>query len=219
MLYDILPPLLFSFGGIIVLIARSMVKMRAHEVSEEIQAHVLSDVPVHAESVIGPNKGNVFIVKNRLFHTLSILRSTGASAIPAIKNGLASYKASIAAKKEQKAIAATSQEKETKDAQEVKPVVKTGIKSVMKGIQLPEVSIREKFEALTEKGKQGFSSLQTAITSRTPGVKQGIQTMRDQIVASIPVRKQSEHQAMPSPIIRLVHQEPVMQPKRELFRK
>ncbi|HSX24925.1 MAG TPA: hypothetical protein VLG69_03090, partial [Candidatus Andersenbacteria bacterium] len=181
MLYDILPPLLllFSFGGIIVLIARGIVKMRAHEVSQEIQAHIVSDTPVHAESVIGPNKGNVRMVKNRLLHAGTILGQSITGTVSAAKSGIASYKASVKMKKEQKAEQVRTQPAKPQD----KPAIKTGIKSVVKGIQLPEVSIREKFEAFTEKGKQGFSSLHQAIVSRAPSMKEGIQTMRDQIVA------------------------------------
>ncbi len=217
MLYDILPPLLllFSFGGIIVLIARAMVKMRAHEVSQEIEAHIVSDVPVHAESLIGPNKGNVLIVKNRLFHAVAIVGGSIKTIIPTVKAGVASYRASAQARKEEKKAAIVRTQEPSAGAKvKQKSIVKPGLKSVMKGIQIPEVSIREKFEAFTEKGKQGVSSLRHAIVSRTPSVKEGFQTMRDQIVANIPSRKQVLTNATPGPIIRLVHQEPVPEPKR-----
>ncbi|OGY37544.1 MAG: hypothetical protein A3E36_04750 [Candidatus Andersenbacteria bacterium RIFCSPHIGHO2_12_FULL_45_11b] len=198
MLYDILPPLLllFSLGGIIVLIARAMVKMRAHEVSQEIAAHALSDAPVHAESLIGPTKGSVRIVKNRLFHAIAALKTGVMGIIPAIQASLAARKANIAAKKEENM--------QAPDSQHAKPTVKAGLKSVMKGIQLPEVSIREKFEAFTEKGKQGFSALRKEISTRTPNMKDGIQAML----------KKEGKQATPTPVIRLVHQEPVREQKR-----
>ncbi len=218
MLYDILPPLLllFSFGGIIVLIARAMMKVRAREVSEEIQAHVESDVPVHAETVIGPNKGNVHVAKNRLLHVGALLGSGIAKIGPATTSFIASYKASSLAKKEQKAIAKKAQVEAPK-----KPTVaevKEKIASGMKGIQLPEVSIHEKIEQFTEKGKQGVSFLREHIASRIPHVKQGMQAVRDQVVSSMPVRKHTAATgAVPSPIIRLVHQEPASDQKRGIM--
>lgn len=226
MLYDILPPLLllFSFGGIIVLIVRAMLKMRAREMSDEIQARVLSDAPVHAESLIGPNKGDVHIVKNRLFHMGGMIgksvagsvRAVGGAAkgvVPRTKAFMSSRKAAAVAKKEAK----TSAPK-IEDATPATPKGKSVIPMGMKGIQIPEVSIREKFEQFTEKGKQGFSFLHRNIASRIPDMKQGIQTVRDQVVSTIPVRKSTaSSSAVPTPIIRLIHQEAAQEPKRGIM--
>lgn len=226
MLYDILPPLLllFSFGGIIVLIVRAMIKMRAREVSDEIQAHVLSDVPVHAESLIGPNKGDVRIVKNRLFHIGGMIaksvagsaRTVGSAAqgvVPATKVFMASRKAAAMAKKEEKMIAP-----KLEDPAPLMPKARPVMPLGMRGIQIPEVSIREKFEEFTEKGKQGLSFLQQTITSRIPAMKQGMQAVRDQVVSTIPVRKQAALSGTtPVPIIRLIHQEAAQEPKRGIM--
>ncbi|MCE9643415.1 MAG: tetratricopeptide repeat protein [Candidatus Andersenbacteria bacterium] len=221
MLYDILPPLLllFSFGGIIVLIARAMMKVRAREVHEEIQAHVESDAPVHAETVIGPNKGNVHVAKNRLLHVGALLGAGIAKIGPATKSFIASYKASALAKKEQKAIAKKPQKFAAPvPAKQTVNDVKEKIASGMKGIQIPEVSIHEKIEQFSEKGKQGFSFLRNTVASRIPHVKKGMQAVRDQVVSSMPVRKQAVATgAVPTPIIRLVHQESVSEPKRGIM--
>ncbi|MEO6077265.1 MAG: tetratricopeptide repeat protein [Candidatus Andersenbacteria bacterium] len=223
MLYDILPPLLllFSFSGIIVLITRAMIKVRSVQETAEIQASVMSDTPVHAESVIGPNKGNIHIVKNRLFHAFSLVgqgiiagmqsaRTVSSNIVPTVQAMVSSRKIAMQEKKNQKEI-----KKEVPGVEAPQP---HGVRGVMKGIHLPEISIHEKIEALTEKGKQGFSFLAHAVKKSAPHMQRGISSVRDQIVSSIPVRNVSKKsEATIAPIIRLVHQEPVLEQKRGIM--
>ncbi|MDA1169029.1 MAG: tetratricopeptide repeat protein [bacterium] len=80
MLYDVLPPLLLfiSFGGIIIVFSRVILRMRHVQFSEDIQAEVDSKIPIHEESLLRPDQHGVTLVKNRLGH---MLRSVGSSIV------------------------------------------------------------------------------------------------------------------------------------------
>jgi hypothetical protein len=223
MLYDILPPLLllFSFSGIILLITRAMIKLRSIQETAEIQAHVMSDTPVHAESVIGPNKGNVHIVKNRLSHAFSLAGQGIGGGVKSMRSGISNIvprAKNMIAERKTKIVAPQQKEEAKKETHNIEAPHANGVRRVMKGIHLPEISIHEKMEALVDKGKQGFSFVTHVFKKNAPRMQQGISSMRDQIVSSIPVRKISNaSEGTVAPIIRLVHQEPVQEQKRGIM--
>ncbi len=78
MLYDILPPLtlFLSFGGIIVLVSRVILRMRSQELSQQIHAEVAAGAPMHEESLLGPGNKGVQLVKNRLVHAAQSVRES-----------------------------------------------------------------------------------------------------------------------------------------------
>ncbi len=172
MLYDILPPLLLfiSFGGIIVLISRVMMRIRGHKVSAEIQAEVDSTAPVHTESVIGPNKGNIHIMGNRLVHVISSIR------------------AYLASRRAAKQVAMSVKEVVVEQAVTDVPARK---------IQMPNMGIKDKLSALGQR-----------IAARTPDVWQHVRIMQEQIISKMPVRT-VQPEIKRTPVMRLVHQEPV----------
>ncbi|MEK7499073.1 MAG: hypothetical protein AAB649_00515, partial [Patescibacteria group bacterium] len=81
MLYDVLPPLLLfiSFGGIIIVFSRVILRMRHVQFSEDIQAQVNSKIPIHEESLLKPDASGVTLVKNRLGNMLQVAGSSVAS--------------------------------------------------------------------------------------------------------------------------------------------
>lgn len=203
MLYDILPPilLLFSFAGVIVVVSRTMIRVRAHEVSAEIQASVMSDEPVHAASIIGPNKENVHIVRNRLVHAFQIMGKSIRGIGPAIAARMHTMKEN---RKQQKIEKQEAKMKVVEQKELPKEEKKQKSEVRAKGIQLPEVSIQEHMENFASKGREAFAKIGS-----------GMQSARAKMIARIPARApQQQAPAIASPIIRLVHQEPAAEQKK-----
>lgn len=200
MLYDILPPLLLfiSFGGLIALISRVMVRIRAGKVSAEIQAEVDSAVPVHAESVIGPHQGNIFIVRNRLTHMMRIVRTGIVRIVPRIRERLAARRVA----KMETAVSTASAVTPEATPEQISPEVET------RKIEMPGIGMRDRLSSLAQKGKEGLTSLRKEIATRTPDVQQRVRSMQEQIVSRIPVRTTDPVEQKTAPTIRLVQQEP-----------
>ncbi len=181
MLYDILPPLFLfiSFGGIIIVVSRVVLRLRHVQFSEDIQAEVDSKKPIHEESLLRPEEAGVKIVKNRLFHLISSTRGGVSSMMKSAGDGVRSMRLR---RKEAK------QEKRAEKA--AAPVVKGPT------IQMPEVGMQDRLAMLAQRGKEGLSSLQKEITSRIPDMKK--------IRESLPQREEAAAIPKSSPVIRLV---------------
>lgn len=80
MLYDVLPPfiLLLSFGGIIVLMSRVVLRMRNEQFSQQAHVHAQTAV-VHEASLLGPGNKGVQLVKNRLVHAAQSVAANAAN--------------------------------------------------------------------------------------------------------------------------------------------
>lgn len=78
MLYDVLPPLalFISFGGIIVLVSRVVLRLRSTQLSQQIHAEVAAGAAFHEESLLGPGTKGVHLVKNRLVHAAHSVRNS-----------------------------------------------------------------------------------------------------------------------------------------------
>lgn len=179
MLYDVLPPLLLfiSFGGIVILVSRVVLRMRQVQFSEEIQAEVESTVPIQESSLLRPSQLGVHLVKNRLGH---MLKSAG-SAITSIK----------------------ARRKEAKLQKAEKKVVEKAVEVVeVKGstIQMPEVGLQDKLSVLAQKGREGLSSLQKEIAGRIPDM----QTIRERMPRKKEVSEIAPVTPKSSPAIRMV---------------
>ncbi len=102
MLYDVLPPLtlFISFGGIIVLVSRAVLRLRNTQLSQQIHAEVAAGAPVHEESLLGPGTKGVHLVKNRLVHAAHSVRNSAVQirdAARTIEMPKAGFKEKIAA--------------------------------------------------------------------------------------------------------------------------
>lgn len=82
MLYDVLPPLalFLSFGGIIVLLSRVMLRMRHQELSQQIHAEVAATSSIH-DSLLQPGTKGVHLVRNRIAYGVASLRTNIADSI------------------------------------------------------------------------------------------------------------------------------------------
>ncbi|HLC48847.1 MAG TPA: hypothetical protein VJI96_00475 [Candidatus Andersenbacteria bacterium] len=143
MLYDVLPPLMLfiSFGGIIVVVSRVVLRMRHVQFSEDIQIEVNSSKPIHEESLLRPTQSGVTLVKNRLVH---MLQSTGSK--------IRSIREHRSEAKKQKALA---------------PAVPVQVSTV----QMPEVGLQDRLAVLAQKGKEGLVSLHKEIANRIPDMQ------------------------------------------------
>lgn len=169
MLYDVLPPLLLfiSFGGIIIVFSRVILRMRHVQFSEDIQAEVDSTIPIHEESLLRPDQHGVTIVKNRLGH---MMRVAGSS--------LTSFRNRRKEAKQKKA--------------EEKAVEVVAVKSPI--VQMPEVGLQDKLAQLAQKGREGLSSLQKEIANRIPDmqtIRERIPRKKETQEAIVPVPKSS----------------------------
>ncbi|MBI1833437.1 MAG: hypothetical protein HYR90_01300 [Candidatus Andersenbacteria bacterium] len=117
MLYDILPPLLLlaSFGGIISMFSRVVVRVQRDRLSAEIKAHSMSDRTVTAEEVLKGRGPRIKLLSSRLLGVrqgatafTSRLRGGFASAGSRLKSGIKDRQAARtlkrAAKIEKKAV-------------------------------------------------------------------------------------------------------------------
>src|SRR3989344_3283951 len=114
MLYDVLPPLalFISFGGIIVLVSRVVLRLRNTQLTQQIHAEVAAgSTPVHEESLLGPGTKGVHLVKNRLVHAAHSVRNSAvqirdaARTIEMPKAGLKEKIAALAQKGKDGALA------------------------------------------------------------------------------------------------------------------
>ena len=145
MLYDVLPPILLfiSFGGIIAIVSRVVLRMRQVQFSEDVQAEVNSTVPIHEESLLRPDQSGVTLVKNRLVY-----------GIKSIGTNVRSFRARRQEAKEQKA----EEKMKEQEVAEAKGAT----------LQIPEVGLQDRLSVLAQKGKEGLSSLQKEIANRIP---------------------------------------------------
>lgn len=148
MLYDVLPPLLLfiSFGGIIVVVSRVVLRMRNLQFSEDIQAEVDSSKPIHEESLLRPEQAGVTLVKNRLVHAASATKS----GVVRMMRSLGSLRARRRTAKKEKA---------------AQPAVQSST------VQMPEVGMQDRLAVLAQKGKEGLFSFQKEIASRMPDMQ------------------------------------------------
>lgn len=189
MLYDVLPPLLLfiSFGGIIALVSRVVMRIRHGEFSREIQAEVAFGKPISDSSLLQPETGGVSVAKNRLVHMAK------------------SAKAGMSAMKTRRA-----ERKKEKEEQVKTPTVQQPVRK----IQMPEVGFQERFLVLAQKGKQGLSSLQKEIANRIPDVKKLREKIPFQVALE---DENNTENPKSSPMIRLVrHSEPAKEEENEI---
>lgn len=94
MLYDVLPPLalFLSFGGIIVLVSRVMLRMRHEEISQQIHAEVAAAPTIHEASLLQPGTKGVQLVKNRIAHGMASLRTNITDSIQSTRQAVADAK-------------------------------------------------------------------------------------------------------------------------------
>lgn len=87
MLYDVLPPLtlFLSFGGIIVLVSRVVLRMRQQEFSRQMHAEVASGASVQEATLFASGNKGVHLVKNRLVHALHSIQSSAAHLQDAVR--------------------------------------------------------------------------------------------------------------------------------------
>ncbi|OGY31538.1 MAG: hypothetical protein A3C02_02350 [Candidatus Andersenbacteria bacterium RIFCSPHIGHO2_02_FULL_45_11] len=113
MLYDVLPPLalFISFGGIIVLVSRVVLRLRNTQLTQQIHAEVAAGAPVHEESLLGPGTKGVQLVKNRLVHAAHSVKNSAvqirdaARTIEMPRAGLKEKIAAFAQKGKESAVA------------------------------------------------------------------------------------------------------------------
>lgn len=181
MLYDILPPLFLfiSFGGIIILVSRVVLRLRHVQFSEDIQAEVNSKKPIHEESLLRPEEAGVKLVKNRLVHAASSTTGGIFRMFQSAGEGIRSIRLRRKEAREEKQSAKVSE-----------PEVKGPT------IQIPEVGMQDRIAILAQKGKEGLSSLQKEIASRIPDMKK--------IRENLPRKEEAVVAPKSSPVIRLV---------------
>ncbi len=205
MLYDVLPPLLLfvSFGGIIVVVSRVVLRMRNQQFSEEIQAEVDSTKPIHEESLLGPRQAGVMLMGNRLKHMAMSTKSGVAGAFGAAGRAVTSLRTRRQERKQEKQDLATASEEA----------------SVAGQVQMPETGLRDRIAVLAQRGKEGLSSLQQEIASRVPDPKtvgERFASVKNRVTTRRPVAVEEEVAPKSSPVIRLVRHNPAEeQPKEE----
>ncbi len=201
MLYDVLPPLVLfiSFGGIIALVSRVIMRMKHVQFSRELQAEAVSAKPIHENSLLRPNRKGVSVAKNRISHMVTSARQ----GVVAMKDRREARKRE---KEEQAMQPVKSVAKTLESATLPAPAAQPGIAVPNRKIQLPEFGFQDKVAMLAQKGKRGISVLQKGIANRMPDVQK--------LKEKMPVRVTLEDEPKPksSPMIRLVrHSEPVTQ--------
>lgn len=97
MLYDVLPPLtlFLSFGGVIVLVSRVVLRIRNQEFADQIQADVASGTAVHEDSLLSPGTKGVQIVKNRIVHSVTSFRTNVAESVTAARETLSTVRGNV----------------------------------------------------------------------------------------------------------------------------
>lgn len=166
MLYDVLPPLLLfiSFGGIIAVVSRVVVRMKDHEFSEEIQAEVESTKPIQESSLLAPSRKGVMLIGNRLKYAVTGI----GGAMASVGSSMSAMREKRQEKRELKRLASIrEQEAAPQPVAKKEDAPKKGIR----GIQMPESGIRDRLAVLAQRGKEGLSSLQQEIAQRVPDPK------------------------------------------------
>lgn len=178
MLYDVLPPLtlFLSFGGIIVLVSRVVLRIRNQEFVQQIEADVASNAPVHEDSLLSPGTKGVQIVKNRIVHSVTSFRTNVAQSVTVARETIQSVR-------------------------EKRQEAKAQVQATLQGVQIPQVSFRERFAQVAQKGKDGVSALQAQVARRIPDAKNRVAAIRKNIQAR---SKQVSAPATVAPAIRLV---------------
>ena len=206
MLYDVLPPLLLfvSFGGIIVVVSRVVMRMRNQQFSEEIQAEVDSTKPIHEESLLGPRQAGVMLMGNRLKYMAMSTKSGVVGAFGAAGRAVTSIRARRLERKQERQDVATVSEQS----------------SAVGEVQMPETGLRDRIAVLAQRGKEGLSSLQQEIANRVPDPKavgERFASVKNRVTTRRQVVQQEEEPApKSSPVIRLVRHNPAEeQPKEE----
>ncbi len=181
MLYDVLPPLLLfvSFGGIIAIVSRVALRLRQVQFSEDIQAEVDSETPIHEASLLRPEVAGVTLVKNRLVHMVSSAKG-GAMGIASSTGG---------------AFRSFRQRRQERAIQKTEEVAEPEVKSST--VQMPEVGLKDRISVLAQKGKEGLASLQKEIANRIPDMKKIRERVPEESEEVAPIPKTS-------PVIRLV---------------
>lgn len=151
MLYDILPPLFLfaSFGGIILVVSRVILRMRRQQLSQHIQAQATLGTPVSDDKVFAPGKRGIKLVRNRLALTSQTLKSSAERTKEAVKEKKGSFRTRLTARRQEK--------KEAKIAPA--PAAVPAPEKSGRAITMPKTSWRDRLANVANKSKERVSSL------------------------------------------------------------
>lgn len=144
MLYNIVPPIIFfaSFGGIIILVSRVVMRTRRAELSQTMHMQARHSAVSMPEHLLDPGRGGVELLKNRVSAAASSMREslTGAKTY---------WQTRQERKAEQQTLADIAQEHAVSMASQ--PAEPTGQDTDTRSISIPAASWREKTAGLLKR--------------------------------------------------------------------